>query len=568
MAVTVAVTQVSSNTSLGTQDITTTDLAGQTPKAALFSMCHGTANGTAVDDTIFCIGVTDGTQSFSFAFNSDHGVTTTDTAKRAVADCVVISNATDQTVEARGEFSSFITNGIRINWPSGEVPASAFLINVTFFAGDISANVGNIAAPTTVSGTVDITSIGFEPEIVFGFYHAQISGTADSTGGHIRGSWGIAVNQGGVTQRSMGYQDRNGVTTSDTRSNMSELYMCRTVANTGANYEMGLSAGSFDSNGFTIEAVDGARTDTDFYWLALKLDGATSVSLSTHSTKSGTTGELADTTPGFKPQALIVGTTMAEAVDTISVAQTIGGALGIGMVDSDDIYSTSLGSEGGVTTSNTQSLTDDSINLPNQDGSAGVEAVIPSGGVFQDTGFTFDYSAVETNAKKWFVLAIGESGGTIPMGRMYTLTGSVSGATTAIDLLRVSAPTDAVVVVHRIHITQETEFGDAESEQIDIIVARASTDGSGGSTVTAAKLESGDAAFGGSAVSGNSTQSTLTTPHIINETFPVQAGFYWVPTPEEKIVLSPSGRLVVELSTAPNDSIDFRFFMVIEEIGG
>jgi len=271
--------------------------------------------------------------------------------------------------------------------------------------------MGNIAAPTSEFGTVDITTIGFEPEIVFGFYMLQIAGTADDKGGHLRSSYGIAVNQGGITQRSIGFQFRNGVDTSDCRTNLSELYMCRTVANTGANYEMALSAGSFDSSGFTITAQDGARSDTDFYWLALKLDGATSVSLSTHTTKNGTTGELADTAPGFKPQALLFGTTMAEAVDTIDTGQTIGGSLGVGMADEDNIYSASGASEGGVGTTNTETLSDNSINIQNQDGSAGVEAAIPGGGIFQANGFTLDYTAVETNAKKWFVLAIEEEAG-------------------------------------------------------------------------------------------------------------------------------------------------------------
>ncbi len=157
--------------------------------------------------------------------------------------------------------------------------------------------------------------------------------------------------------------------------------------------------------------------------------------------------------------------------------------------------------------------------------------------------------------------------GVTPMGRMYNISAAVAAVTGAIDIARVSAPTDAIVVIHKVIITQETEFGDAAAEQMDIKFHRGSTDGSGGAANTPAPTEVGDAAFGGTAATGNTTQSTEGTI-LLMETAAVAAGFYWAPTPEEKIVLSPSGRFVAELSTAPDDSIDFRVFMVIEEIGG
>ena len=153
------------------------------------------------------------------------------------------------------------------------------------------------------------------------------------------------------------------------------------------------------------------------------------------------------------------------------------------------------------------------------------------------------------------------------MGRMYTVSNSVAGVTTAIDLLRISAPSDAVVIVHKVLVTQETEFGDAASEQMDIQFHRGSTDGSGGASPTARPLEVGDTAFGGTVATGNGTQSTEGV--ILHaEAANVMAGFVWAPTPEERVVLSPSGRLIVELPTAPDDSIDFRVTAYFEEIGG
>ncbi len=153
------------------------------------------------------------------------------------------------------------------------------------------------------------------------------------------------------------------------------------------------------------------------------------------------------------------------------------------------------------------------------------------------------------------------------VGRMYVVSAAVATVTTAIDLIRISAPADAVVVVHKVVISQETEFGDAASEQMDIQFHRGSTDGSGGATPTARPLEVGDAVFGGTVATGNTSQSTEGT-FLHHEAANVMAGFVWAATPEERIVLSPSGRLIVELPTAPDDSIDFRVTAVFEEIGG
>lgn len=178
----------------------------------------------------------------------------------------------------------------------------------------------------------------------------------------------------------------------------------------------------------------------------------------------------------------------------------------------------------------------------------------------------YSYDQSSTNAPKLHI-EYDTSGGNNTVGRMYTVSNTVAGVTAATDLIRISAPADAVVVVHKVIITQETEFGDAASEQLDVMFHRGSTDGSGGATPTASPLEVGDAAFGGSCATGNTTQSTDGTI-LHREAFNVMAGLYWTPTPEERIVLSPSGRFIASLETAPDDSIDFRVTAYFEEIGG
>jgi hypothetical protein len=149
------------------------------------------------------------------------------------------------------------------------------------------------------------------------------------------------------------------------------------------------------------------------------------------------------------------------------------------------------------------------------------------------------------------------------MGRMYSVVFEQVSVTVAQDLFEINAPSDAIVVVHSVEITQSS---DTDSEQLNILVHRGSTSGSGGSTPTPSPLEASDAAFGGTAETNNTSQSTEGT-QIYSACFNVLNGFFWCPTPECRPVIPPSGRLIVELQTAPGDVLTMSGSMLIEEIG-
>lgn len=154
------------------------------------------------------------------------------------------------------------------------------------------------------------------------------------------------------------------------------------------------------------------------------------------------------------------------------------------------------------------------------------------------------------------------------MGRMYTASFNGVAVDAIQDLFEVNAPSDAIVKIHSITITQSSDVGDAAAEMLRIQLSKAPTaSGSGGSTPTARPLETGDAAFGGTVEANNTTQATGTVV-IDEEAFNIQAGYFYRPTPEERIVLSPSERFVVELPVAPADELTMSGSITIEEIGG
>ena len=153
------------------------------------------------------------------------------------------------------------------------------------------------------------------------------------------------------------------------------------------------------------------------------------------------------------------------------------------------------------------------------------------------------------------------------MGRMYSATFEEVAATVAQDLFELVAPADMSVSIHGLVVSQSTDAGDAESEQLNVLIHRGSTSGSGGSTPTPSPLQLGDAASTVTVEANNDTQGTEGV-FIHSECFNVMAGLaiWW--TPETRPYISPSGRLIVELQTAPADSITISGTIYFEEIGG
>jgi hypothetical protein len=157
------------------------------------------------------------------------------------------------------------------------------------------------------------------------------------------------------------------------------------------------------------------------------------------------------------------------------------------------------------------------------------------------------------------------------VGREYTSEISGVAATTAIEFFFINCPTDAVVFITEINITQDTL---ETSEQIPLRLYRTATDSSaGGSANTPNPTEVGTPAFGGTVrtmVAAGS--STVTTP-IRREGQNILNGWHWKGSYDEPLlVLGPTAgvasRAVVKLDGTPGASTTFSGFMKFLEIGG
>lgn len=153
------------------------------------------------------------------------------------------------------------------------------------------------------------------------------------------------------------------------------------------------------------------------------------------------------------------------------------------------------------------------------------------------------------------------------MGMIYTATIEQIAVTVAQDLFTITAPADAVVILHSCYIGQETDEGDAQAEMLPVQITRYGTAGSAGTGLTGRPHDVGYAAHGSTVVRNNTTQGG-TPVVILGDCFNVQAGWQYRPTPEERITISPSGVIAIELPVAPADSLTITASLIFEEIGG
>jgi hypothetical protein len=95
------------------------------------------------------------------------------------------------------------------------------------------------------------------------------------------------------------------------------------------------------------------------------------------------------------------------------------------------------------------------------------------------------------------------------MGRIYSISFEEVAVTAAQDLFEILVPADAVMRLHSIVISQSSDAGNAQSEQLPFTIKRvtgAPTSGSGGSTPTPRPHSQGDAAAGITAEANNTTR--------------------------------------------------------------
>jgi hypothetical protein len=309
----------------------------------------------------------------------------------------IYDGTADGVVEALASFVSFQADGVTINWT--DAPASAFLITAIFFAGtDLSVSVGRQDLGNTADALIANTGVGFEADVVLAFWNSTID----------QGNVGIGVvhnnRAGTVTQRGISHSNRNTFSASQAASQMRDGEAISKLISTGGLDYTG-EFKTFDSSGWDVQLGGGrAPANADYAWLAMRFGSSPVVGSKVYTYTTPTaTGSNTDSNPGFTPQFIMYLATRAAVADTIET-DADGGTIGVVLADADEVYTQSISDEDAAADSNTQSLSDDRINLPTHTGAAGHEATLTNMG---STGPVWNYGATDTGtARLWGALAI------------------------------------------------------------------------------------------------------------------------------------------------------------------
>lgn len=375
---------------------TTTALDGLTPEAALFfGAAYPTSGGGTEDpEANFMIGYADGSTQASFgnysrdaqASSRDVTVGFTDYGMRAV---VYSSNRSVQ-----GSVT-FKTEGMDIAYANGGAGVTEY--TALFFAGTgVQAHGGRLDFNTSPE---DVTGPGFEPDIVFTFGNSTAMNSI-STQSLFSVNFGIAVNDGSATQRSIAFREDNFQAA---QSIVGALLTdaAHGVLNGGGTLATKSVISAFDSSGFT--QTPSATSGADAFYLAVDLGGK-QFKLVDFTTPTST-GSSAITGAGFTPSFALVVLTSLETTDDFAGGTTTNkSGFSISLISADEMWSHSCRLKSGADPMDTGKISLPDILLGATDTACDtIKATLTS---FDSDGMTLNYSAVAGTGKKGFILFV------------------------------------------------------------------------------------------------------------------------------------------------------------------
>lgn len=398
----VAVVEILPGTSTGTLDITTSDLGGRTPKAAIVvGSRHPIANdpNSTVQGT-GSIGFAAGSvQNYAMALSLD-AQASTDVVRQQNTDALYRMQIPSG-LEGYFTFSSFITNGIRIN-RNDAMPFAVRCYAILFAGDDISAKTGTINLGTGTS-PITVSGLGFEPDVVFTAGSHQADGAAQAFFGLM---FGIGVNDGSNTQKCVSWAGGDGVAAGDPSQIIRSNRIAAQQNVGGATEAYNVTIGNYQNGSFDVTPSVSAGGDYVHY-LALDLGGA-GFSLFDINTPTST-GDQTYNTPGFRSQALVYVGTGLEARDTSVYNDNKAGGFAIGAVTANERMVWRSRFAQADPTSSANVVADDTTWYPFAN-PVGTSLSTCQGAfvAFTSSGITVNWTTVHTAARMGFALAIEE----------------------------------------------------------------------------------------------------------------------------------------------------------------
>ena len=387
----IAQTLVDAPTTTGTQDITISGF-GAVAGFILLACQVCTSTDTITASGSLAYGVSDASNIFTTTVAAMDGVTTTNCTRQndeATGTFTVMAPHPTSAIEDVASLDSLVTDGIRLNWTVKS--SQAYKILAVFFDSTFSVGMENHDA----SAESDVvTSIGFLSKVVLGIGAGSVF-----TGGTGTVSFSAGVTNG-INEYSLGVLSSDASTPSSCSAYFSTSDTVVTLNSDGAILRSA-NIDTFTPLGFTI-TNPGAGFDITAAGLAGhkfaigQFATPTVVGVKTY-TLSG----------GFTPEYLLIGASAAVSVNTGYGSGDPAFSISMSSVTATEAYAFCMADRDAVATAESNSLvsTKALALLDSTSPATIVEADLDS---FAKNEFALDFTKVDTSARQFWVLAIGE----------------------------------------------------------------------------------------------------------------------------------------------------------------
>ncbi len=394
--------------STGLFDVTA-DLGGYTPKAVMFVATYYVTSSTpGVEETggyNMSVGFTDGVASKCMHSMGRSGLGNSSSLGVLRSDlCIMFSFPTTALGATGAAFSSFITNGVRLNFTAVGEPGHVTAI--FFFGDDLQAKVGVTGLGNSAS-TTTVNTVGFEGDLGV-FLHLRSDEASANVGSTGMFSLGFAAN-GGNQGCSVWTQAHNVASGGNPSGAVVDTY-----AISGYNVGTGVldytgTVGNWTSSGFDI-VMNAAASNWDTAYLILKF-GDLAADVFTFDTATAT-GTEAHSEPGFFPQFVMTSGLAVTSLNSYVLDDPTAASWNVSCFDRDDFQSTHLIRSRSTAdpTDNGSTFAETALQVADQ--TTNNDIVATNDGMTAD-GWSYTYSAVAASPQFQLGFAI-EAGDPIP----------------------------------------------------------------------------------------------------------------------------------------------------------
>lgn len=156
------------------------------------------------------------------------------------------------------------------------------------------------------------------------------------------------------------------------------------------------------------------------------------------------------------------------------------------------------------------------------------------------------------------------------MSGVYTVQFNGVAVTVQQDLFEIVGAATKPYVILGFGVSQTTEVGDAQEENLLLLLKSGqTTTGSGGTVPTPVAVDTSSATAAGFTAEANNTTKATTGTILTHKPFAwnVRAPMDYVFTEAEQLLMAAARRCTLELASTPVDSITMNGYITVQEIG-